>query len=255
MQQNTFFIGHGSPMNIVADNVFTQEMSHISTVIQKPKAILVVSAHWITDGVQMTAAIRPKQIYDFGGFPEELYKIKYEPPGAPDVVKDFVSLHQNFSGTEEWGLDHGTWAVLYHMFPKQDIPVFQLGLNRNYTIDQHLQLGRELKSLKEQNVLILGSGNIVHNLRQISWNPDAPVMPWAAEFEHFALESLQNSNFSTQDRLEKIFQSPLLRQAHPSLEHLIPLIYTLGASGEKEVPQVLIKGVQNGSISMASLKF
>lgn len=253
--QSTFFIGHGSPMNIVADNVFTQNMSQISQSIEKPKAILAVSAHWITDGAQMTAAARPKQIYDFGGFPDELYKIKYQPAGATDLVKEMTSQHERIHATEDWGLDHGTWAVLYHMYPNQEIPVFQLSLNRNYNIAQHLQLARELKKLKEKNILVMGSGNIVHNLQQIVWDPDAPIKPWAVEFETTVLEAVSNPNFSAEQRLEKIFGSPLLQQAHPSIEHLIPLVYTLGAANETTPGEVLIKGIQNSSISMASIKF
>lgn len=253
--QNTFFIGHGSPMNIVADNVFTQSMSQISQGLEKPKAILAVSAHWITEGAQMTAAARPKQIYDFGGFPDELYKIKYQPYGAPELVNEITLQHELIHGTEEWGLDHGTWAVLYHMYPKQDVPVFQLSLNRNFNIEQHLQLAREIKKLKEKNILIIGSGNIVHNLRQITWDPDAPAKPWAVEFESTVLDALTNPNYSTEERLEKIFASSLLQQAHPSIEHLIPLVYTLGAAEELTPGEVLIKGIQNSSISMASIKF
>ena len=255
LSNNTFFIGHGSPMNIVADNVFTQSMLQISEALEKPKAILAVSAHWITEGAQMTVAAKPKQIYDFGGFPETLYNVKYQPRGAPELVKEFTSQHAGFHGTEEWGLDHGTWSVLHHMYPKQDIPVFQLSLNRQFNVDQHLQLARELKSLREKNILILGSGNIVHNLRQIEWDADAPAKAWALEYETTVIEALKNSNYSTEERLEKIFGSQLLRQAHPSLEHLIPLIYAIGASDEKAETEVLINGIQNSSISMASLKF
>lgn len=252
---SVFFVGHGSPMNIVADNSYTKNMLQIGSREGKPKAILTVSAHWITEGVKLTSAIKPKQIYDFTGFPEELYKIKYEPMGAADFVKEFSAGHSNFQPSEEWGLDHGAWAVLHHMYPKQDVPAFQLSLNRNYNIDQHLQLARELKTLKDKNILILGSGNIVHNLRQIEWDSESLAKPWALDYENIVLEALSNKNYSTEQRLEKIFGSNLLQLAHPTLEHLIPLVYTLGAADETALPEVLINGIQNSSISMASIKF
>ena len=252
---SVIFVGHGSPMNIIADNVFTQNMSALSHPEKKPKAILAVSAHWITEGSQLTAAAKPKQIYDFGGFSEELYSIKYEPSGTREFAKEFSLKHKNFQATEDWGLDHGSWAVLHKMYPLQDVPVLQLSLNRNYSVDQHLQLARELKTLKDQNILILGSGNIVHNLRQIAWDPDAPAKSWALDYENLVLEALGNKNYSTEQRLEKIFESNMLQLAHPTLEHLIPLLYTLGAADESAVPEVLIKGIQNSSISMASIRF
>lgn len=253
--QPVIFVGHGSPMNIVANNVFTENMGQIANSIQKPKAILVISAHWITEGAKLTAAAKPKQIYDFGGFPEELYKIKYEPAGAPNLVKEFAATHSNFQGTDQWGLDHGSWAVLHRMYPLQDVPVMQLSMNSNYNVDQHLELARELKSLKQENILVLASGNIVHNLRQIAWDPDSPAKSWAIDFENLVLEALSNMNLSTEQRLEKIFSSELLPIAHPTLEHLIPLVYALGSADEAGTPEVLIKGIQNSSISMTSIKF
>lgn len=250
----SLFVGHGSPMNIVENNRFTQNMSQLGTLMEKPKAIMCVSAHWITDGTQITRSEKPKQIYDFGGFPKELYEIKYEPTGAPELV-DQIIKNDHFHGTSDWGLDHGTWSVLHHMFPKQDIPVFQLSMNKNFNVSQHLELARELKNLSDQNILCLGSGNIVHNLRQIAWDLDSPAHTWAIDFERLVLDAVCNVNLSAEKKLEKIFGSNLLSTAHPTIEHLLPLVYILGAADETKTPKVLIEGIQNASISMGSFIF
>ena len=255
----SLFVGHGSPMNIIDDNRFTQNMSQLGalfdeSIFEKPSGILSVSAHWMTDGTQITKSEKPKQVYDFGGFPKELYQIKYEPKGAPELV-DQIIKNDHFHGTPEWGLDHGTWAVLHHMFPKQDIPVFQVSMNRNFNVGQHLELARELKHLSNQNILCLGSGNIVHNLRQIQWDPNAPAHSWATDFERLVLETVCDVNLVAEQKLEKIFGSNLLNIAHPTIEHLLPLVYMLGTADEAKAPKISIEGIQNASVSMSSIIF
>jgi 4,5-DOPA dioxygenase extradiol len=250
----SIFMGHGSPMNIIDDNQYTQNMDKVATLIEKPRAIMCVSAHWITDGTQITQSEKPKQIYDFGGFPKELYNIKYEPLGAPELVGQ-ISKNDRIQETSNWGLDHGTWSVLHHMFPKQDIPVFQLSLNKNFNVGQHLELARELKNLAGQKILCLGSGNIVHNLQKIQWDPKGVAESWAIDFEKIVLEVVSNLNLSSEQKLEKIFNSSLLNRAHPTIEHLLPLVYALGTADESKTPNILIQGIQNASISMASIIF
>lgn len=251
----SFFLGHGSPMNALADNPFTQTFHKIGLEIPVPQAVLCISAHWETQGTQVNTALRPKQIFDFGGFPDELYKLKYEPPGAPEKASELMALNSQITGTQDWGVDHGTWTVLRHMYPSPSIPVFQLSLNKNYSPKQHFELAQSIKALRQKGVLIIASGNIVHNLRRIEWEADAPAYSWASEYENLILSTLEDQSMASEEKLNKIFTSKLMNICHPTIEHLLPLVYCLGIAEDKAAPQVLIKGIQNGSISMASVRF
>lgn len=254
-QMPVLFVGHGSPMNIINDNSFTRAMREIGEKLPRPRAILSVSAHWMTPGTRVSRVAKPEQIFDFHGFPEELYQVQYTPPGAPNVAEALTQGHSSIVTTEEWGIDHGTWSVLHHMYPKQDIPTFQLSLNTSFAPDQHLALAKDLQALRARGVLILASGNIVHNLRRISWNESAKPHDWALEFEEHIIRNLEDQNLSSQEKLKRIFTHKLLPTAHPTLEHLLPLFYALGAGGEVVKPVVVTRGIQNASVSMAAFQF
>lgn len=251
----SLFIGHGSPMNILDDNIYTQTMQQIGLTYPKPTAILCISAHWVTRGAEVLRAAWPRQIFDFHGFPEPLYQVRYTPPGAPAIADQMVLRNQSLKASETWGLDHGTWAILKFMYPQADIPVFQLSLNANLTPVEHLKSAQELRHLAEKGVLIIGSGNLVHNLQSIDWNPQAPPHEWALEFEDQALAILKDGNLDSSEKVRRVFSLSLLRTAHPTVEHLLPLIYAVSNAESNHSAEILIKGIQNAAISMAMAKF
>src|SRR5665647_3471331 len=186
------FIGHGSPMNAVLDNEYTKAIANSTQNIPRPQAILVISAHWETDGTFITSADSPEQIYDFYGFPEELYNLKYKPTGANKYAQMVVGelKDSNVKLTDKWGLDHGTWAVLTHMYPKADIPVFQMSLNRLGDEQHHYNLGRKLSKLREKGILIIGSGDIVHNLIIMDYDMNANPFEWSSEFDNYICDAI-----------------------------------------------------------------
>ncbi len=245
------FVGHGSPMNSVEKNSFTDAFSQLGQSITKPKAILAISAHWVTRGSIIQNSKRPKTIYDFSGFPDELYQIKYSVDGDPEIAND-VSVHvPSIVADDQWGLDHGTWSVLVHMYPNRDIPVLQLSLNTNLSFEDHLKLAKELCFLRQQGVLILGSGNVVHNLRRIQWDPKAPAYDWNLEFDQKIRDLISNHDFPAVAAIEKT-ERKLFAMAHPSSEHFLPLLYVLGAAGPESSVKIVGQGSQNASISMTS---
>src|ERR1700757_4910824 len=162
------FVGHGSPMNAIEHNAFTEKMSELGARLPRPKAVCVVSAHWVSDGTRVLTSEHPRTIHDFYGFPRELYEVQYPAPGAPGEAER-VASDSEIKLDQEWGLDHGSWSVLRHMYPKADVPAFQLSLDARRGFQEHLELGREIKNLRERGVLVLGSGNIVHNLGRVDW--------------------------------------------------------------------------------------
>jgi len=244
------FIGHGSPMNALADNAFTNSLKEVSRRIETPTAILVVSAHWITNGVELQGGKNPKTIHDFGGFPQALFDIQYPAKGVPELARELELLKVG-KVTEDWGLDHGAWTILRHIYPQADIPVFQMSLNANMTFKEHFELAKEIKFLRERGVLIIGSGNIVHNLRQINWKEDSAPFEWAIEFDELIKESIVKRNYSP--IINILSENPTLaKTAHPTFEHFVPLLYTLGASSEKDELSSIFEGIQNASISMRS---
>jgi 4,5-DOPA dioxygenase extradiol len=252
----TLFFGHGSPMNAVEKNSFTDFLIQASTQIPRPRAILAISAHWETRGTKVLSLERPKTIHDFSGFPEILYKIQYPAKGdlkLADTIVDLMKAH-NVVTDSEWGLDHGTWSVLKHLYPDADIPVLQMSLNKNKTFAEHLAIARDLKKLRDQGVLILGSGNITHNLRLIDWSGSYRSTDWAVEFDELIKKGLL-------DRNEKMLLGPdeksraLWSTAHPTLEHYLPLLYAYGASDEEDEVKFIFEGFQMGSLSMRSVRF
>lgn len=251
------FLGHGSPMNAIEENEFVNGFREIARTIPKPKAILSISAHWVTIGTRITSTEHPKTIHDFYGFPKRLYEIEYPALGNPELAKE-IQTHLGANAIEldtSWGLDHGTWSVLKHLYPNADIPVVELSLDSQKTISEHYQLARQLSFLRKQEVLVIGSGNIVHNLNLLDWNHIAKIgylydwaeeaskqiKEWILQRKHFELSNIYNYG--------KIFQLAI-----PTLEHYLPLIYILALQEEKESIFFFNDQGVGGSLTMTSLK-
>ncbi|RZS29667.1 4,5-DOPA dioxygenase extradiol [Herbihabitans rhizosphaerae] len=244
------FLGHGNPMNALEDNRYTQAWRAFGESVPRPRAILVISAHWYVNATAVTAMPRPRTIHDFYGFPRELFDVNYPAPGLPELaeqVSDAVRPTWVGSDHDSWGIDHGTWSVLLHAFPDASIPVVQLSLNAFEGADYHLELGRRLAPLREDGVLIIGSGNVVHNLRAIDFNrPDAGY-DWALRFDDAAREVLASSPAEA----AALDGHPDFGNAVPTPDHFLPLLYVAGlADDEPLVP--LVDGHAAGSISMAA---
>ncbi|MGZ3723665.1 MAG: 4,5-DOPA-extradiol-dioxygenase [Bdellovibrionales bacterium] len=249
------FVGHGSPMNALGGNAYSAYLNQLGPTLPAPKAILAISAHWETLGTQVLDREPPPTIYDFQGFPPELYKITYPAHGAPELVASVERLlGPAVTRSKTWGLDHGTWAVLHHLYPHANIPVTQLSLNRSLSFAEHFQLGMKLKPLREQGYLIMASGNIVHNLREINWRDSAAWLPWAVEFDDAIREALLNRDFAKLQNFNGIDEATV-RKSVPTPEHYIPLLYAAGASDAGDMISFPFAEIQNGSISMRSVRF
>lgn len=247
------FIGHGSPMNAIETNSYTKALQVLAAKLPKPRAILVVSAHWMTEGTWVTEMATPKTIHDFYGFPQELFNVQYPAPGSPEVaqlVRDSISNPKINPDLKDWGLDHGAWAVLRHMFPKADVPSLQLSLNIKQPPEYHSQLGAQLSQLRDKGVLILGSGNLVHNLRMIRWQPGANAFDWAIEFDSWIKKKLLERDFKAV--MNDFHKTEAGRLSVPTMDHYYPVHYILGAADEKDKLQFEYEEMQNGSISMRS---
>jgi 4,5-DOPA dioxygenase extradiol len=248
------FIGHGNPMNAVRDTPFTRKLHELGKRLPRPKAVLCVSAHWMTEGTWITHMSSPKTIHDFYGFPKELFDIQYPAPGDPGTAERISrelsdpSIHPD---NEIWGLDHGTWSVLRHMYPAADIPVLQLSLNMIHGPEFHFALGEKLKHLRQEGILIVGSGNIVHNLRRINFADDARPFDWAIEFDAWVKERLQDRNYSA--IVHEATGATAGKLSIPTPDHWYPLLYTLGAGDESDLLRFEHEGIENASISMRCL--
>lgn len=248
------FIGHGSPMNAIADNQFTRFLNGLRNKLPTPRAILVISAHWMTEGTWMTKMESPKTIHDFYGFPKALFDIQYPAPGAPmmaDEIQKTVGESKIHLDTEAWGLDHGTWSVLKHIYPEAKIPVMQLSLYMARSHEYHFNLGQNLTKLRERGILIVGSGNIVHNLRQIRWEENARPHDWAVEFDLWSKEKILKRDFKALQ--DDILKTEAGRLSVPTMDHYYPLHYILGASTYHDEIKFEYEDIQNGSISMRAL--
>lgn len=251
------FVGHGSPMNGIQDTEFSRRWTKMAKEIPKPVAVLVVSAHWITRGTKITAMDFPQTIHDFGGFPQALFDIQYPAPGDPELAKEAAKLISSTSIDldHDWGLDHGTWTVVRHMYPEANIPVLQLSIDYTKDAYYHYSLAKELYTLRKKGVLIIGSGNMIHNLRMVAWNKinENFGYDWALNINE-TFKSLIEAN----DHKALINYSHLGREANlaiPTPEHYLPLIYTLGLKGEKETVTFFNDTVVGGSLNMTSVKF
>jgi len=248
------FIGHGSPMNIINDNDYTKSLRKIAYELPKPKAIVVISAHWLTRGTFITANREPRQIYDFYGFPQDLYKINYAPSGMPLLAKkiESESKEKPIISAENWGLDHAAWAVLVHMYPNADIPVLELSIDINQPPSYHFDMGNALGKLREQEVLVIGSGNLVHNLGKININENAKALDWALEADNELKELI------LLDQIDALFAYPFSsshsKLAVPTTDHYYPMLYILGMKQRREPINYTFEGIQNGSVSMRSFK-
>lgn len=255
----SIFVGHGSPMNAVQINSFTHMLRTWGTNIGRPSAILVVSAHWLTQNeTKVAVQARPKTIHDFGGFPQSLFDMQYPAPGSPAFAKLAATalVAQGAKPSEDWGLDHGAWSVLHHMYPKADIPVFQVSIDYAKDGDYHLAVGQALSALRDKGVLILASGNVVHNLRSLDTGvPDGLTAsrPWAQSFDHAVKAALVAhdtkglSNYLTLDASA--------RMAVPSPDHYWPLLYAVGAARDGENAKFVHEGFQLGTISMRCVQW
>jgi len=257
------FLGHGSPMNAIEDNEYRRSWqalgAEFGTRWPKPQLVLCISAHWLTRGWSLTGMAQPRTIHDFGGFPQALFDQQYPAPGFPQAAQEISQrLHQPdrdapvLLDLQDWGLDHGAWAVLKPMFPLADIPVIQLSMDYSRAPHEHVALGRQLRGLREQGVLIVGSGNIVHNLRALQMGA-APnqAYDWALEFDQLIAGYLQDGNAVALQDFQKL--GALAQQAHPSYEHLLPLLYCAAAIDAGEAPQFFNTSFQAASISMRSV--
>ena len=258
------FVGHGSPMNAIGDNAYRKSWQAIGAEFgaryPKPQLILCISAHWLTrEGWFLTGMAEPKTIHDFGGFPQELFDQQYPAPGAPDAAAAIAQgVRQPLSGAAlgldaaEWGFDHGTWSVLKPMFPRADIPVVQLSMDYSRPPAQHYQLGQQLRALRERGVLIVGSGNIVHNLRVTRRDATArQAYDWAIEFDRIVGDQLKNGQLAALPDFRNL--GPIAAQAHPTHDHYLPLLYAAGAVDAREAPRFFNADFQSASISMRSV--
>ena len=247
----SLFIGHGSPTNTLENNSYTQVWQKLGRALPRPRGILVVSAHWFIGATAVTAMPAPRTIHDFYGFPEELFAFEYPAPGLPELAEEVAEMAKpQWVGLDrdQWGLDHGTWSVLAHLYPAADVPVVQLSLNALKPIEYHVELGRKLASLSDRGILILGSGNIVHNLRRLNWRNLDSGEDWAYRFDDATAALLAERPAD----IAELQQHPDYARAVPTPDHFLPLLYIAGiaaASGTAAAP--LVRGCTLGSVSMS----
>jgi len=245
------FCAHGSPMNMITANAYTKAMHELAAKLQKPKAVVIISAHWVTNGLFVSTAKNQETIHDFYGFPPALYEIRYPAKGEPTLAAKIVEKLSDFGAKADTkrGLDHGGWGVMKFLFPKADIPVFQLSINKNMTPKEHFRLGEKLAHLRDENIMTIGSGDIVHNLWEIDTNPNAVTAEWAIEFEAKIKAALLKKDFDTLINYMDIGESAKL--SCPTNEHYLPLLYVAAAT-QKEELGFFYEGFEHATISLSS---
>ncbi len=249
------FFGHGNPMNALSDNEYTRSWAAIGLSIPRPKAILCVSAHWYVPAVGVTAMQRPRTIHDFGGFPKELFEFQYPAPGSPELAGRVNELlgGDAILDTTRWGLDHGTWSVLCHVFPDADIPIVQLSIAETKPSEWHYEFAQRLAPLRYEGVLVVGSGNLVHNLHTYAWGKqDVEPFDWAVRFEETARDLIISGDHTPLANYERMGKDALL--SAPTPDHFLPLLYVLGVRREGDEVSFPIGGFDGGSISMTSIR-
>jgi 4,5-DOPA dioxygenase extradiol len=247
----TLFIGHGSPENALADNAYTQALSGLGRALPRPEAVLVVSAHYLTHGVAVTSAAHPRTIHDFYGFPRPLYEIEYPAPGSPALAEQVAGVLGGATD-ERWGLDHASWSPMRHVWPHADIPTVELSLDLRTPARDHYELGRALAGLRDEGVLVLGSGNIVHNLGAIDWDRPHGGYPWAEEFDARVASALAERDDATLVDYDSL---PGGRESVPTPDHYLPLLYTAAAAGPDARASTVYEGLEMGSLSMRCVRF
>ncbi len=250
------FLGHGSPMNAIEDTAFSRAWSELGRNLPRPRAILVVSAHWMTRGTTLIdVSAMPRTIHDFYGFPDALYAETYPAPGDPGLARDVVALLASHRAEEDdtWGLDHGAWTVLKFLYPDADVPVFQISVDMGRGLDHQLEIGQALSELRDRGVLILGSGNVVHNLRAVRWDAGAKPLDFALEFDELFTDRLGARDFASLADRERL--GSLLRMAHPTVDHYLPALTVAGASDARDGLTFMTDAIDLGSVSMRSFVF
>lgn len=250
------FLGHGSPMNGIENNAYSQSWEKLGKSLPLPKAVLCISAHWLTKGTHVTAMDKPKTIHDFGGFPQALFDVQYPAPGSPEIAKTIQSEINSIQVHEdhEWGLDHGTWTVVRRMYPDAKVPVLQLSIDYSKGPQYHYDLARELNTLRRKGILIIGSGNMVHNLGIIAWKEGENYgYDWAREMDSTFKKLINSHQHESLIQYEKLGSGAKL--AIPTPDHYYPLIYTLGLQEKKDAVRIFNDQVTMGSISMTSVQF
>lgn len=246
------FLGHGNPMNALERNRYTEAWRAFGRTVPRPRAILAISAHWYLAATAITAMVEPRTIHDFSGFPPELFAVEYPAPGAPDVAAEVADLVRPTSvqlDTESWGLDHGAWSVLVHAFPDADVPVVQLSIDARRSFEHHLELGARLAPLRERGILIVCSGNVVHNLRRVDWSQPEAAFDWAHRFDEAAREILTTRPADVLALREHADYD----LAVPTPEHFVPILYLAGlATAAGGAAEVLVDGYAMGSLSMTA---
>lgn len=243
------FIGHGSPMNTLEQNDFTQAWGALGRALPKPRAVLAISAHWYIGATAVTAMPRPRTIHDFYGFPAALSRFDYPAPGLPELASEIVELVKpTWVGLDhdQWGLDHGTWSVLAHLYPQADVPVVQLSINALKPMSYHLELGAKLHALRERGVLVLSSGNVVHNLRRVQWKDSNGAFDWNIRFD----EAVEKQLAADPSAMLQMLEHPDYDEAVPTPDHFVPLLYTAGIASHEGRAKALVRGYAMGSLSM-----
>jgi len=250
------FLGHGSPMNVLEDNRYTRAWQQLGETLPRPRAILAISAHWYTRGTAVTATHQPRTIHDFGGFPQALFDVRYPAPGSPALAQQVIEVLAPIAvqADSEWGFDHGSWGVLAKMYPEADIPLIQLSIDSTQSAAWHFEMGRKLAALRDEGVMIVASGNVVHNLRMIRWQGAEHAYPWAENFNQFVRDNLHFQGSSAQHPLVNYEQHESAQLANPTPEHYLPLLYILGTRIDDEPVTVPVEGIEMGSISMLSVQ-